>query len=261
MARALRHFRTIEIVVSGLFVAIAAICAAAGQPIAVAVFLGIAGIAVLLFEWRLRAHRRVLARVRAALERIGQRELDGAAVQLRDPDDAAAELAGGGVLGALIASRTTRMFVAGTRDGRGLEIGTAIMAARDGDQTVSYVRVVERDLPGRFRLMTRGLLASMAKRGSDLPAVTTGDAGFDERWLLVAGDDRWRAVLDAGLRARLVELAGRVGWMQAARLEATAAGVVAAWPGELSADWLVTLRDLAITVHDRLARRAGSAAL
>jgi hypothetical protein len=257
--RALRVFRVLELVIPGFFVLFGLLVFAAPHPqmgFALGLW-GFAAFAVLMFELRFWGHRRTTARVRRGLGEVGQRDLEGSsAVVERGSDDFIEEIAANRALASLLAGRSTRLCVTGRWQGRDLEIGTAVVAARDFDQKISYVCVHDRALRGPFRVMTRGAATSFSRIGMEKSPVATGDTAFDDKWVVDANDALCRAVLDPPLRAQLLRLQQQLSWMQVASVEATRFGLVLRWPGELSPEGAAYLRDLALAVHGRLAAAA-----
>jgi len=252
----LRYVRVLEVVIPGFFALIGVVLLASGKPAGL-VFVGFALLAVLAFEWRLRAHRRTLARVRGGLEEVGRRAFDApVAVADRAPGEHVERVAANKMFASMLARRSARMFLHGRWQGRDVELGTAVIAARDFDQLVSYACVLDPRPLGSFRAMTRGAVSRVARIGMDKHPVATGDEAFDDAWVVDTDEATCRAVLDEGIRAKLVELRAQVPRLGVASIEATADGLVVRFPGELSAEWAANLRDLAFTLHDRLAARA-----
>ncbi len=255
-ARSLRYFRVLEIVICGVFGALGVVALVAGSVGGGVALIGFALVAVCLFEWRLRSHRRTEARVRAGLEVIGKKDLEAPGpVEDRDPQRAIADAISNPMLASMMARRTSLLAVAGRWKGREVEIGTAILASRDFDQLTSFVCVVDPKLRRPFRALTRGAVAKLARMGNRGATVPTGDPKFDEEWLVEADEGLCRSVLDAPIRARLLELQATVGWMQMASVEVTGRGLVLRWPGEMNAEWASHLRDLTLQIHDRFAAR------
>ncbi len=246
--------RWLQYVIPGFVALIGVLAFVGGVWPAGLVILGLAGVFFLLFQLRFRAHRRNTTRVRAGLEQLGKTSFDApAAVEVRGPDDHAETLASSSAFARMIARRSTRVFVRGKSQGRELELGTAVVAARDWDQYVSYACAVDAAPRAMFRAMTRGALTRLARIGMDKREVATGDKAFDDAWVVDADEATARAVLDDATRARLMELQKQMPMMMVASVEATPRGLVVRFPTELSAEWAANLRELAFSMHDRLA--------
>jgi hypothetical protein len=169
-------------------------------------------------------------------------------------DAEVAHLAANHAMSIILAGPATALCVAGTWRGRPVEIGTALVARRDFDTPISYVCAVDRAVPAPFRIATRIALDSFPRLGAARGIVTTGDVAFDDRWSVDADESLARAVLDSQMRAWLLELQARLPWIQVAMVESTPFGVVVRWWGELPPEGAATPREVALAVHDRLAR-------
>ncbi len=258
MSPAFRYFRTLEIVIVGAIAVVGVVVLATPRHPIVGAMLawGIALVVLAAFELRLRGHRRTLARVQSEVEAAAKRDLEGAgAVVQRGAREALEEVAANPRLARMLGSRSSRVCVSGTWRGSEVVIGCAVVAGRDMDLMVSFARVPAPDARGPFRLMTKGTVSSFARIGMSRHPTPSGDAVFDAKWVVDADPALCAAVLDDGLRARLMDLGGSVSGLHVASVEATPIGVVVRWPGELSGGLAATLRDLALEVRDRLTMR------
>jgi hypothetical protein len=239
MPAALRQFRILEIIIPGFFALIGVVAIASpkhpiGVPIGLWVF---AAFAVLMFELRFA------------------RDFD-AAVPVRDrgADDFIEEIASNPRYARLLASRSTRMCLPGTWRGRDIEIGTAVVAARDLDMLVSYVAVLDPSMKAPFRAMTKGATTTFARLGTKKHPVLTGDPFFDAGWVVDAAEEVAHAVLDAPVRATLLAMQKELAMFEVASIEVTRFGLVLRWPGELSPSAAARLRDLALEIYARVSR-------
>jgi hypothetical protein len=257
-----RYGRVIEIVVVGIFAAfgVALLLSPRASPGAWLFAFGFAGVAAIAFELRFWGHRRKVAKVRAALAEIGRRDLEQASpVEQRSEQEILEALAPNHPMIAFAMRYATRYVVDGKWKGRSVQIGTHVVPGRDWDFSISYVCVTDRSMTGSFRVTTRGTLTTLNRLGSNVEPFPTGDADFDAKWVADGNADTCRAVLDPGMRRRLLELQKQLGWLQACAIEVTRFGLVLRWPGELSPEGAAYLRDLALDVYDRIGGAAAAA--
>jgi hypothetical protein len=201
-----RYFRILEVGVTGLFLApgLALLAARAYGP---GLFLtGFAAVAVVAFEWRQGTHRRAIAEARRSIEAASASALEGAGPVDQHEGELVEEISASRGLARYLASRSTRLFARGRWGSHDVEIGIAVVAGRDYDTLLSYVCVLDPAVRGPFRVMTRGALTSLVRRTLDRHPVATGDARFDEGWVVDADEALARRVLDQRVRDELVDL-------------------------------------------------------
>jgi hypothetical protein len=191
--------------------------------------------------------------VRTELEQIRGKDLERSAeIAERVPGQLEVELASNQAFAHMMAGRAVRLFTRGAWKERKLDIGTAILPNRDFDTFISHVLVESTRVRAGFRVMTKGTITRFARMGMKTFPTTTGDQAFDDAWVVDAEHALAMSVLDAPTRKTLLELQSVLPWMGVASLEATSVGLVLRWPSELSAESAAYLRDLAITVCERI---------
>jgi hypothetical protein len=257
----LRFYRIMQIVLGGMFLLIGGLQLAKGEPMrhvvgawAVALFV------VLVIQARFFTFGRLLAGIERGLEAIGRSDLESPQPVTRrgmeevlDAYTSTHEAGVGTALAKTAAGNAVRLCVRGQWRGREIEIGTVVSPGRNRSSKVSYVCVRDSNVRMPFLAMTRGFATSLARAFITKHPVTTGDAAFDGKWVVDADEALARTVLDPPTRQKLLELEARVAWLRAVSVQAMPYGLVVRWPGLLSADGAALLRDLACSVHEKLA--------
>jgi hypothetical protein len=156
----------------------------------------------------------------------------------------------------MMSRNAIRLFTRGPFKGRRLDIGTAVIPGRDFDVFVSHVLVEQAALPTPFRVMTKGTITRLARLGMKTSPTTTGDAAFDDKWVVDSDHALAISVLDDELRRSLIELADSAPWAGVASIEVTRTGLMLRWPEELTPGSAAYFRDVALRICDGLTRRA-----
>ncbi len=255
-----RLARVLEIAVVGLLVlaGVAFLVASPAHRLGPSIVVWcMAGVGLVAFELRFAGHRRRVARVGATLRQIASRVLESPGPILdRSGDPFVRELAASPLLGSVMAGRTSALGVQGKAGGHDMEIGTAIMAARDLDITMSYVRLPGLPASTALRVTTAGAPGAFGRTGAPGHQVATGDAAFDAKWAVDADESVARSLLDTDTRRHLLDLGARLPRHGHASIETTRFGLLVRWPGELSEPLAGELRDVALAMQQRLAATA-----
>lgn len=249
MERAPRMLRVLEIGIVGFLLCVGVAVSLSDRPIRSVFVFAFAALAFVMFELRFRGHRRTIARVRESVATIANKQLEGSTpVAVRDAH-ALEEEVGSSAIARTMAHRATRFFSRGTLRGHAVDLGSAVIAGRDGDLVVSHVLVEEKGLRMPFRAMTRGVVSKLVSHTSP---VTTGDTRFDQGWVVDSTPDLATTVLDDGIRHALAAVPTKLGFMQSVSIEATTHGLMVRFPGGLTDEQSAFYCDLAIRVRDRL---------
>jgi hypothetical protein len=224
---------------------------------AMLLFVGLGGIIVL--QLQVRSVRKAHERIRGTMTAIAGGAFDAPA-RVGEGYDGAWLI---GPFGALSTAYDGANFTVAEGTARGARVTIASHPSVVGRQmfetchVYSYVAVDAPGAVGPFRLDEQAggtkLIASIAGARD----VEVGDPVFDRTFLVDADQAVATRILDAGLRARLVSLRGQVPLVSqdfgAGRmaLALNAGNLVIRWPGELSLDFAVALRDLLLDLRAR----------
>lgn len=242
--------RLIEALICGAIFTAATATLVRGSNVGAIALYVLCGIAIVMFEARIRGFHRSVQHAREALEALA-RAVGSSGVAEHDEATRPELLAANPALARTLARRGVRFFVTGALGGEPIEVGTAVVPGRDLDVRISYV-VVEGPAQASFRAMSRGAATSLSRLAMRTHPVSTGDDTFDHAWIVDGDEASCRRVLDAELRASLMRLHDRLGWMQVASVEATPHGIVVRRPGELRLDDVDESLRIAVAVRSRL---------
>ena len=214
-----------------------------------------------MIEMQFRSLKRKGARVREAIDAIAPRVFDQPAPVQPGYDLSVTMPAG-------MASLVTA-FDAGdgfTTSGvfRGVSVSVASHVSRVGRQlgelnhVYSHVVVDVLGATPTFALTRQGAGSFVGKMAGVTRDVKIGDEAFDARWMINSDEPLARAVLDDSIRARLTEMRSKVTLVSqdwgpgGMSVILTRHGLAIRWPGEMSPELAVYVRDLLIDMRTRM---------
>jgi hypothetical protein len=245
----MRTLRILEIGIASGLTCLGVAALFSDHPARCILLFGLAALVLVMFELRFRGHRRTIARVRDSVASIASKQLEQATPVAVRERHALEEEVGSSPMARVMTHGATRFFSRGKLRGHSVDLGSAVIAGRDGDVVVSHVLVEETGVRTPFRAMTKGFGSKLVSHSSP---VTTGDERFDHGWIVDGPRDLATAVLDDGLRQTLTGIPTTLGFMQTVSIEATSHGLMVRFPGGLTEEQSAFYCDLAIRVRDRL---------
>jgi hypothetical protein len=139
--------------------------------------------------------------------------------------------------------------------------------------TYSHVLVDVLGLDRPFRISREGAAAKVAKAMGAMTDVSVGDEGFDKTFMVGTDDAFAKAVLDDGIRRRLLELQSKVknvsidSGVGCMSVTLTKKGLALRWPGDITPELAIFIRDLLLDMRanmlayeNRTAARVGAEA-
>lgn len=232
-----------------------------GEMLGLAVFpLVLAAIAYGVFELQIRKLAEKGRRVRANIEDIARQVFDAPAMVRPGYDMTVTS----GAFGTTMAGMETD--VGFTADGvcKGVRTSIASHASTLGRQigelshVYSYVAVDLRGLEARFRLGKEGVGSALFKAAGVSKDTEVGDAGFDATWNVDCDPDLAREVFDDSIRARIMELQSKVGYVSqdfgvgTMSLVVTQHGLAIRWPGDIQPALAAFMRDLLLDMRTKI---------
>lgn len=216
---------------------------------------------VLMLEAQIRSYRKKDAAVRASIEQCAARVFDAPAPVRPEYDMSVTTTAG---MAALAAAWDGSRGSTTVGEYKGVRVQVASHASVAGRQMGEFSHVYSHvcvDVLGAaepFYLVKQSMGGTVAKMAGVVKDVTIGDEAFDKAWIIHADQALARDVLDPSIRARLDDLQSKVSQVSIDMAQGhmhvvlTRHGLAIRWPGEMTPELAIFMRDLLIDMRTRI---------
>lgn len=214
-----------------------------------------------MLELQYRSFRNKNRHVREAIERCAARVFDAPGTVRPEYDMTVTNTPGAAAMAGFVDGRggyTAQGEHRGVRVSVGSHASVAGRQLGEFNHVYSHVCVDVLGSNEPFFMTKQGVFGSVAKAVGVVKDVPIGDAAFDAAWIIHADQALARDVLDASIRARLTDLASKVSLVSnnfaqgVMSVLLTRHGLAIRWPGEMSPELAIFMRDLLVDMRTRL---------